>query len=479
MKKIFNTKKKIALGGIVFLVVTLIVFNVLKGPDYQTYEISRGDFTKTVFISGKVVPKIETNLSFEVTGEVSTLLVESGTSVKKGDILAGLVTSEISNEIGEYSATLVSEKSTLESLMQGTNSKLGNNREELLNTLKKSYITADDIIRNKVDTFFDKPNSRFPDMDGTLSDYFLREDINQQRYKLQDVLKLWLEKNNTLAYSNVTVTDANYNIANLKTVETLLATISSGTAKFAPTSDVTQAQIDAYISMISQARNTIAGLIVEINQSAESVRGVESEIPVQQAKVQNAQSTLYKIASRNEKYIIRAPFDGIVTRVDIEKGEIAVSGDEVISVMGETGLEIETFIPEVRIVGIRVGNDGIATLDAFGESRKFDVKISHIDPRETEKDGITTYRTLIDFTSQNEDLKPGMTADIEILKSKISDVIVIPSQFVTYEGDNAFVNIKNGNKVEKRQIVVGEKDGKGSVLVESGVTSGEVIAIEK
>jgi multidrug efflux pump subunit AcrA (membrane-fusion protein) len=72
-----------------------------------------------------------------------------------------------------------------------------------------------------------------------------------------------------------------------------------------------------------------------------------------------------------------------------------------------------------------------------------------------------------------------MTADIEILKSKISDVIVIPSQFVTYEGDNAFVNIKNGNKVEKRQIVVGEKDGKGSVLVESGVTSGEVIAIEK
>ncbi len=479
MKKIFNTKKKIVLGAVAVVVICLYAFNLFKGPDYVVHEINRGDFTKTVVISGKVVPKLETNLSFEVTGEVATVLVAPGDQVKKGDILAGLVTSEISNEIGEYSATLNSEKSTLESLIGGLNNKLDNNREELLSTLKKSYVVADDVVRNKVDTFFEKPNNRFPEIDSTLGDYFLRQDINKQRYALQSVFEAWLEKNNKLSSATVTSADVNYSIQNLKIVESLLATISSGTAKFSPSGDVTQAQIDAYISMISQARNTIAGLIVEINQTAESVRGVESEIPVQQAKVQNAQSTLYKVASRNEKYIIRAPFDGIVTRVDIEKGEIATSGDEVISVMGEIGLEIETFIPEVRIVGIRVGNNGSANLDAFGEDRAFDVVISHIDPRETEKEGITTYRTLIDFTSLNQDLKPGMTADIEIVKNKMSDVIVVPNQFVLSEGGETFVNVKKGKGLEKRAVVVGEKDGKGSIIIESGVSIGEIIALEK
>ena len=478
MKKIFNTKKKIALGIVLALIAILFLRRTFSSPELVTHTVERGDFTQTVVISGKVVPKLETNLSFEMSGEVSSVLARPGDRVVKNTILAVLIKDEISNEIAEYAATLESEKSKLDSLFGGDDNQLKNSKQELLSTLKKAYVTADDIVRNKIDVFFEKPDGRLPEMDVSLSDYFLRKEINSQRYAVGNVLSEWNENQQKLNLASVSSSDAMYAIQQLKVLEKLLATISSGSAEFDATEDKTQGQIDAYISTVSQSRTTVSGLIVELNQIVESVRGVSSEIPVQQAKVQSAQSTLYKIAAKNEKYIIRAPFDGVVTQVDIEAGEIANAGEPVVFMMGETGLEIETFIPEVRVVGIRVDNPGIATLDAFGEARTFDVKISHIDPRETEKEGVTTYRTLIDFVTPNEDIKPGMTADIQIVKKKLPNVLTVPNHFIKYDAGSASVLVKRGTEIVSQSVTVSEKDGKGSIVVESGLNEGDVIVAQ-
>jgi HlyD family secretion protein len=478
MKKIFNTKKKIALGVVLVLAVIFFGRRAFVGPELVTHTVARGDFTQTVVISGKVVPKLETDLSFEVSGEVSSVLARPGDRVTKGTILAVLIKDEISNEIAEYAAVLDSERSKLDGLSGSGENQLNNNKQELLSTLKKAYVTSDDIVRNKIDVFFENPDGRFPEIDNSLSNYFLRKNINEQRYNVGEAVIEWKEKQNDWTIASVSSADAAYAIQQLKVLEQLLATISSGSSEFSATGGKTQGQIDAYITTVSQSRSTVSGLIVELNQIVESVRGVASEIPVQQAKVQSAQSTLYKIAAKNEKYIIRAPFDGVVTQIDIEAGEIASVGEPVVFMMGETGLEIETFIPEVRIVGIRVDNLGTATLDAFGEGRAFDVKIAHIDPRETEKDGITTYRTLIDFVTPNEDIKPGMTADIQIVKKSLSNVLTVPSHFVKYENGQASVMVSRDGEVAAQSIVVADKDGKGAIVVESGLNEGDVIVAE-
>jgi RND family efflux transporter MFP subunit len=476
-------KNKLGIWGLIGVIV-LIVASVFAAVNfgngkYESHIVSRGNFTEQVTVSGKVIPAQEIDLSFEVSGKISNVYFDIGDAIKAGDIIARLDTSEINNEIQESESSLQSQIAQLNSLTSETNteSQLDNEKEELLNVLKKSYITTDDIVRNKVDIFIENPTTRFPEFTNAMSDYFTRQEINELRFEVQRVLESWKEYNEQISADNISLNDSDYSIDQLRKVEELLNAISGGTIDFEPTINLSQAQIDAYISSISSARNTIAGLVVEINQTTQSLRNIQAEVPVVAANVENAKATVSKLNSRLSKYVLVAPFDGILTAREIEPGEVTEIGRNVVSIIGDANLEIETFIPEVRIAGVDVSDTGSATLDAFGRDQKFDVYIAHIDPRETEKDGITTYRTLIDFDTSFDQVRPGMTAEVEIRKEEILDVILIPRHLVKSDDEGDFVNLVVEGEVERHGVSVGKSDGKGSVIIESGLEEGDEVAI--
>ncbi len=236
----------------------------------------------------------------------------------------------------------------------------------------------------------------------------------------------------------------------------------------------TRAQIDAYISTISQARSTIAGLMIEINQSTDALRNIINDIPVQEASIENARAALSKNNATVDKYVLRAPFDGVITEKNIEVGETAKVGETAISIMSEGNLELETYVPEVRIAGIEVGNTAKVKMDAFGEDEIFEAVVTHVDPRETEKEGITTYKTSLNFIEVNKYMRSGMTAEIEIEKERIGSVIMIPTYLIT----DGKVTVQNGSEVSEKEVKIGDKDGKGNVLVE-GLSEGDTLVIPK
>lgn len=481
MKFLKNKTWLTAILTIIFILFLLISFRFIKNGKYETFEVKSNDFTQTVTVSGKVVPTQEINLGFEISGEISNVFVKIGDVVKKGQILASLNQAELSSEINESTSLLQSEFAKLVELAGTSESKeaesqLKNKKIEMLNTLNKAQITADNIIRNQVDTFFENPTKNFPEFSISLRNYFLRQNINDKRVEMEKTLAEWSTYNNELNFDNISVLDAEYNIRALKKVEEILSLISTGTTDFNPTSEINQAQIDSYIATISQAISTVSNLILEVNQITEATRKTEAEIPIQEAKVRNAQATVSKFNSRSEKYVIRAPFDGIVTAKEIEIGGISEIGKTAISMIENSDYEVEIFIPEMRISGINVGDEANVKLDAFGKDTIFKAVLSHIDPRETEKDGITTYRGLINFVDKNKDVRIGMTAEVEIEKEKIRDVITIPLHFILEKEGKNYVEILNGS-LSEREIIVGEKDGKGSVLIENGLNVGDKIVI--
>lgn len=473
-------KNKILWIVVVVTTVVLIVINsFLNKNGIETVTVQRSDLNQSVTVSGKVVPSQEVNLSFELAGIIDSVSVDVGDEVVAGQVLARLDSSEILNEVSESQASLDSELAKLNELTSGSSdeSQTISSQQQLLSVLKKAYVTGDDIIRNKVDVFFTDPDSRFPEFNKSLSNYFLRQEINQERFRVASILEEWETYNTSLLASDVALVDAEYNINNLKEIQTILELISDGAVEFSPTSQITQNQIDAYITTISSARTSVSSLIVEINQTAESLRDVRSNIPVQQAAVRNAEANLQRLNSRTNKYILVAPFDGVITAREIEPGEVSEIGRTALSIIGDGVLEIETFIPEVLIAGVDVSDSGKATLDAFGDLQKFDVFVAHVDPRETEKDGLTTYRTLIDFSVTNNQIRPGMTAVVEIIKQQIPDTIVLPTHLVQEDSSGFYVEVANGRQKERRAVELGISDGKGSVAVVSGLSEGEEVVV--
>ncbi len=482
-----NTKKIAIILVIVVIVLSGILFFVKKNGNYEIYTVEREDFIEKVEFSGRVSPSQEIDLSFELVGKASGVYVDTGDFVKQGDLLAELNTSEINSEINEFRLNLEKEKAKL---LEVSGDFIGKNRlqnesETLLNNLKKSYVVSDDIVRNTVDVFFDNPDLRFPEFSNALSNFFLRKEINNQRKEIGNLLKEWNEILSGIKPLNLTNNDVEYSINNLKQVEKLLSLISSGVDDFDSNSNISQSQISSYISSISNARNSIANLIIDLNNGYDNYRDVQAELPVLEFSVENAEASVQTLAARREKYILRAPFDGIITDKDIEFGQVVSAGESVISMISDNSFEIEGFIPEINIIGVEVGDIANVVLDAFGPEFNFEAIVSQVDPRETIKDGITTYRTIVDFIDFNPEIRSGMTTDVKIQKDFIENQIVIPKYLVLEDDQGSYVYLSSDDGKKKNQqelkkyLKLGKTDGSGGVIVSEGLKEGDKIIIQK
>jgi len=455
-------------------------FSVYNKDNYETIDVVVSSIIKTVEISGKVVPGEEVNLSFSAPGAVTVIYKDVGDAVSVGTVLAKIDSSEISGEISEAVANLESIESRLNEISGGFNSsEIAFKKNSLIETLNKSFVSADGIIRNQVDTFFESPLSRFPNFDISLGNYFVRKNLGETRYNLESLLKKWKTEADSLTISNVNYQNAYNTVTYLNEVEKLLSIIAKSAYDFSPSGDTTQSQIDAYLSMVSSGRNTISSLVLEVNTSLDALRSIEAEVPVQNAKISSSEATVARLQSKISKYVLISPFEGIVTENNLKVGKYMSTSDIAFTLISNSPLEIETYIPEVNIVGVDVGDTAILKFDALGEDVRIDAVITHVDPKETIKDGVVTYRTKINLKTPNVDLRPGMSTDIEIIKETTENQIIIPSYVIQKDGDKEYVEILIGENVERRDVVVMDKDGRGSVSISSGLNVRDKIVIPK
>jgi RND family efflux transporter MFP subunit len=463
---------------IVLILTSIIIFNKVKGNDYQTITVERKNLEKITEISGKVVPAQEIDLSFENRGKITSLYKSSGQSVRAGELIAEIDASEVSGEINEALANLRSESAKLNELSGNGSgiSKIDVSKNNLIKTLSKAYVDTDETIRNKIDPFFERPDSRFPEFSMTLSNYFVRKDLNEKRVEIEKLLQSWKDSISTLNINNFNYAIVNQSISNLKEVESFISIITDNAYDFQPVGDVTKAQIDAFLANVGQGRSTISSDMVEINTAVSNLRNIESEVPVQSAKIENYQATVSRLESKIGKYVLIAPFDGIITSKYVEVGEIVEGGESVFSVISNLPLQVETYVPEINIIGINVGDKVKISFDAFGSEKLFEGVVSEVEPKETIKDGIVTYKVIVDLLVENPDLKPGMSANLKIVKEVIESQIITPTYVVFKENDLSFVNLLQGDKLVKTQIEIIDNDNRGNYSV-SGISEGDLVVI--
>jgi multidrug efflux pump subunit AcrA (membrane-fusion protein) len=129
---------------------------------------------------------------------------------------------------------------------------------------------------------------------------------------------------------------------------------------------------------------------------------------------------------------------------------------------------------------VSLGQEAVATLDAVpGLVLKGRVeKVSAVpDSQNWFSSGVKTYTIMVNVESEQEgQLKPGMSATVEIVTDELSDVLYVPIQsVVSSEGKHYVYIVKRGRK-ELREIEIG-KFNTHSIEIISGLEENEELML--
>ena len=117
---------------------------------------------------------------------------------------------------------------------------------------------------------------------------------------------------------------------------------------------------------------------------------------------------------------LKAPFDGIVTSRNVEPGEVAAVGREVMSVVDLSQVDLKIFVNETEIGRVKPGQDADVKIDTFPD-RTYKGKVTYISPEseftpkiiQTHEERVKlVYLVKIAIDNPRLELKPGMPADV-------------------------------------------------------------------
>lgn len=446
-----------------------------------TLAITPGDFKKEVRVSGTVIAAQDVNLGFAANGRISSVSVKVGQRVAAGTLLAQV-------ENGDVVATIAQKQAALASLQTGTRPEelaiaaatVASTQAKLIDAITAAYTTSDDAVHNKMDTFFSNPRTD-PKLSFVVGNTLLKATVEQERVVMEPMLANW-----TLLVSKLSAENAADSAvqaqAYLAQVLTLLVDANAAINQGLPGGTTSSATLSSYATTLATARTNVndAAKALTNAQSAltdaqktlalDQAGSTASDIAAAQAEVQNAQAAFAKTR-------VVAPFSGIITRMDAKVGEIVSPTDSLISLQSNGVFQVEAFVPEVTIAGVIVGNPATTTLDAYGSLEAFPAIVVAVDPAETVKDGVPTYKTTLSFLAADARIRSGMTANVTIETGVLQDAIVIPAGAVGTKEGASFVSVVEGDTIVNRKVTTGPAPALGQAHILSGLSAGEVIAL--
>lgn len=474
-----NHKIKLVIGLVLFVVIAL-AFNAKGNGSSEVVTVTRGELVRTVELSGKVVPTEDVDLAFEVTGTVSRTYKKVGDKIVVGEIIAELDQSSTRADFLKAQADLVAARAELAKLSGGSElqAKVENSKTSVVQNILDAYTDADDAISNKVDQLFEDARTANPKIVSSFDDYALKTRINETRVRISTLFTNWKPRVSILSVSTYTESDLDLAKTNLREIASFLDDVARAVNSFKTNPSVSQTLIDKYKTDVAAARQNVNAASASLISGEESYSATLSDVPVQVARVSAAEANVANYQARLSKMALRSPISGILTKQDAKAGEAVSANASLVSIIsGE--YKIEAYVPEVSVAGIVVGAKAQVTLDAYGQEVAFGATVSHIDPRETIRDGVSTYKIDLLFDTPDSRVLSGMTTNISIETLRKSNVVLVPGRAIKVKNGKKFVSAKIGEKeVVEMEIKTGLSDSSGNIEVLSGVSANDVILLE-
>ncbi len=200
--------------------------------------------------------------------------------------------------------------------------------------------------------------------------------------------------------------------------------------------------------------------------------------PPREVDVASLRAAVAAAVANRDKAVIRAPIDGVVSKINKKKGEFVSSADTLIQLLSPH-FEVRVDIPETDVSKIKIGQAATLTLDAFGSDVPFSGQVLTIDPDSTEIQDVVYYKVRVQLVDTDKPIKPDMTANVILNTAERSEALVIPSRAVQTVDGKKQVRILDNQQEKIVPVTVGLRGDEGKIEIVSGLNEGETVIVSK
>lgn len=215
---------------------------------------------------------------------------------------------------------------------------------------------------------------------------------------------------------------------------------------------------------------------LELERTRIKVRSTESALANANRAIANAQAVYRSNSGSGASSVGRvslvAPISGVVTHLDVTKGQAVDRTQVLLEVENLRSVWVTANVPERDAEKVRKGAT-VSIQVASLPDREFRGIVQIVGTRVDPKTRSIPVQCLV--TETNGQLKPDMFGKVFIGTGKPRPSLVIPASALVIESGKSYVFVKRGEAFEKQEVILGDRNA-DSVVVASGIEDGATIA---
>lgn len=201
-----------------------------------------------------------------------------------------------------------------------------------------------------------------------------------------------------------------------------------------------------------------------------------SQLEAARHNVEQQKANLESARHNLKEVTIKATMDGVVTRLNVEEGEIAIMGTlnnpgtVLMTIADLSTIESEVEVDETEVVDISIGDSAKVKLDAFPDTFFYGV-VTEIGNSPIYSSSVSSqqgvdFKVVITLADSVPNVRPGLSADAEITVERRKDAVSIPIQSLTVRRRKEIKSLSPSDTTSSDNQ--GEGEIEGVFVVENG-----------
>ncbi|MEM8535263.1 MAG: efflux RND transporter periplasmic adaptor subunit, partial [Chloroflexota bacterium] len=189
----------------------------------------------------------------------------------------------------------------------------------------------------------------------------------------------------------------------------------------------------------------------------------QSDLARAEAGVAQAEAQLVRAEADLDDATLRAPFTGVVGRVDVAPGE-TLGQDSVIALLDVERYQVILNVDEVDVARVAIDQPVEVLVDALG-APVLEGTVRNITPLASADQAVTAYEVMVEIDPAEQPVKPGMTASATIEVARQDNALSVPVQAIFTEEGETVVRVVTDADSDAPEVTIH--------LVETGLRAGD------